>query len=111
MHYRMQMISAEGRDYYFHGFKVIHDDPAFDAWSDNTTLYSTLYDGASQESPVLGRGILVISPEDFGRQLTTIRVTNAANLEQQLQAKVRFGRFFTGVLFDTYAGILSTIKP
>jgi cholesterol oxidase len=109
MQYRMKMTNTEGRSYYFYGFKVIHNDPGFDAWADNTTLYSTIYDGDSQESPILGRGILVIIPEDFARQLTTIRVTNAANLEEQLEAKVRFGRFFTGVLFDTYAGIFSKL--
>jgi cholesterol oxidase len=111
MRYRMKMTTPAGRAYYFYGFKVIHDDPGFDAWADNTTLYSTLYDGDSQDSPVLGRGILVITPEDFARQLTTIQVTNAPSPEQQLAAKVRFGRFFTGVLFDTYAGIFSTLKP
>ena len=111
MHYRMKMTTTAGRAYYFYGFKVIHNDPGFDAWTDNTTLYSTVYDGDSQDSPILGRGILVISPKDFLRQLTTIQVTNAATLEQHLEAKVRFGRFFTGVLFDTYARIFSTLKP
>ncbi|MFZ5449941.1 MAG: GMC oxidoreductase [Thermodesulfobacteriota bacterium] len=108
MRYRLTMTTTAGRIYSFYGFKVIHDDPGFDAWTDNTTLYITVYDGDSQESPILGRGILVITPEDFARQLTTIRVTNAANWEQQLEAKVRFGRFFTGTLFDTYASIFPT---
>jgi cholesterol oxidase len=107
MQYRMHMTTTEGRTYYFSGYKVIHDDPGFDAWADNTTLYSTVYDGDSQDSPVLGRGILVITPEDFTRQLTTIRITNAANPEQALAAKVKFGRFFTGVLFDTYAKLFA----
>jgi cholesterol oxidase len=111
MRYRMKMRTTAGRAYYFYGFKVIHNDPGFDAWADNTTLYSTLYDGDSQDSPVLGRGILVIYPEDFVRQLKTMQVINAATLKQQLEAKVRFGRFFTGALFDTYAGIFSMPKP
>jgi len=114
MHYRMKMATTTGRIYYFHGFKMIHNEPEFDAWTDNTTLYSTLYDGEGQQSPILGRGILVIDPEDFLRQLSTIRVLNAANQQQRLEAKVRFGRFFTGVLFDTYAKIFATldvVKP
>ena len=73
-------------------------------WADNTTLYSTLYDGDSQQSPILGRGILIIHPEDFLRQLTTMQVTNAATPEQQLEAKVRFGRFFTGVCLTRMPG-------
>jgi cholesterol oxidase len=102
MRYRMKMTTTAGRAYYFYGFKVVHNDPGFDAWTDNTTLYSTIYAGDSQDSPILGRGILVIHQEDFLRQLTTIQVTAAANPVQQLEAKVRFGRFFTGALFDTY---------
>ena len=111
MHYRMKMTTTTGKVYYFYGFKVIHNDPGFDSWADNTTLFSTLYDGDGQDSPILGRGILVIYPEDFVRQLRTMQVINATTPKQQLEANVRFGRFFTGVLFDTYAGIFSTLKP
>jgi cholesterol oxidase len=109
MHYRMKMTTTKGTSYYFYGYKVIHNEPGFDAWADNSTLYSTVYDGDSEQSPILGRGVLVIEPEDFLRQLSTIRVLNAANLEEQLEAKARFGRFFTGVLFDTYANIFTTL--
>jgi cholesterol oxidase len=105
MQYRMRMTTTAGRAFYFYGFKLIHNDPGFDAWTDNTTLYSTVFDGNNQQSPVLGRGILVISAEDFLRQLTTIQVIRAVSTVQRLEAKLRFARFFTGVLFDTYAGL------
>ena len=102
MKYRMRMTSQEGRVYYFDGFKVIHDDPGFDMWADTTTLYITAYDGDSADSPVLGKGVLKIEPDDFRRQMTTMLVTNADSAKQRLEATTRFGRFFAGELWKTY---------
>lgn len=109
MRYRMKLTSAEGKKYFFYGFKVIHNDSQFDVWKDTTTLYITIYDGEGQQSPILGEGILVIQPEDFLRQLTTMQVSNATSVQQRLGAMARFGHFFAGVLFDTYGGIFA--KP
>lgn len=109
MKYRMKMTSEEGRAYCFDGFKVIRDDPGSDLWSDTTTLYITVYDGDSGDSPVFGKGILKIAPEDFMRQMTTVQVTNADNLTERLKAIARFGSFFGGALFETYGGVFA--KP
>lgn len=106
MRYRTRLTSAEGKAYYFEGFKVVRDDPGFDTWADTTTLYITVREVDSGGS-VLGKGILKISPEDFSRQLTTMAVTNADSLAQRLAATARFGRFFGGVLFDTYGGVFA----
>ena len=102
MRYRMRLTSQQGRVYYFEGFKLIHDDPGFDVWSDNTTLFVTLFDGESAGSPVAGKGVLRIDAADFGRQLTTIQVNNAPNAKERLRALTRFGRFFAGELWKTY---------
>jgi len=102
MRYRMRLTDVEGQVYYFTGFKVIHDDPGLDLWSDTTTLYVTVHHGASVDSPVLGKGVLKIAPEDFKRQMTTIRVNNATSAKQRLRAITRFGRFFAGELWKTY---------
>lgn len=106
MRYRMDMTTEDGRAYYFEGFKVIRDDPGVDVWSDTTTLYITVHDGESDADPILGRGILRIRPKDFMRQLTTMEVSNAGGVLESLQAKARFGRYFAGVLFDTYGALL-----
>jgi len=111
MRYRMKLTSTEGQIYYFYGFKMIHNDPGFDVWADNTRLYITIYEGDSQQSPILGRGILVIEPADFLRQLTTMQVTKAATPKQEWDAKARFARFFIGTLFDAYGAIFSAPKP
>jgi cholesterol oxidase len=107
MQYRMKLSAEDGREYWFHGFKTIHDDRGLDLWSDTTTLYVTLYDGPDEGSPVMGKGILRIAPDDFMRQLTTMRATDASDDRQALEAKAKFGRFFAGTLVDTYGGIFS----
>lgn len=107
MKYAMQLTAEDGRQWWFEGFKVIRDDPALDAWPDTTTLYVTLHDGADAQAPVLGRGILRISPSDFLKQMRTMRATNATNRKQQLEATARFGELFAGALVETYGGIFA----
>ena len=107
MKYRMRLTSQEGKVYFFDGFKIARDDPGLDIWKDVTTLYITVYAGDSMESPVLGRGILRIYPDDFRRQITTVQVINADGMGQRLDALARFGRFFAGTLFDTYGGVFA----
>ncbi|HEV8377068.1 MAG TPA: alpha/beta fold hydrolase [Candidatus Polarisedimenticolia bacterium] len=110
MIYRMNLSTPQGDSFHFEGFKTIHDDPGFDLWSDATTLYVTVRRGRDASGPVLGRGILKIRPDDFMRQMQTLRVTHASTPVQRLKAIARFGRFFGGALFDTYGGIAARSK-
>jgi cholesterol oxidase len=107
MRYRMKLVSDEGRTYYFEGFKVTHPDFVFQVWPATTTLYIIIYDGESAASPLLGKGMLRIVPDDFVRQLGTMKVTNAPNLASRLAAQTRFARFFLGPLFETYADVFA----
>jgi cholesterol oxidase len=107
MRYRMKLTTEEGRGYLFTGFKEIHDDPGLDLWSDTTTLYVTLHDGEDENAPVAARGILRIRPDDFRRQLSTMEVTGARGLGERLETLGRFGRFFAGILWDTYGGVFA----
>jgi cholesterol oxidase len=102
MRYRMKLTSEEGETFYFDGFKRIHDDPGLDMWADTTTLFVTVHRGESEAGPVAGRGILRIQPQDFLRQMTTMRVTDAVTPKQRLAATGRYGAFFTGTLEDVY---------
>jgi cholesterol oxidase len=102
MSYRIPLETSDGRRYYLEGFKHIKDDPGFDVWSDTTTLFVTLHQGEDGGAPVLGKGVLRIRPQDFAKQLRTMRVTNAGSLKRRLQAARDFGRFFAGELYDTY---------
>lgn len=105
MWYRMPLAAEDGRVYYFEGFKLIRDHPLADVWADTTTLYITVFDGADSRAPVLGKGILIIRPQDFLRQLTTIRATNSDSLMRRLEAEGKFARFFLGVLVQKYGKI------
>jgi cholesterol oxidase len=107
MRYRMTLTTEEGRHCLFTGFKVIRDDPGLDAWPDTTTLYVTLHEGEDERGAVLGKGILRITPVDFVRQLSTVRVTNASGMAERIEASGRFGRFFSRVLYQTYAPTFS----
>jgi cholesterol oxidase len=103
MRYRMHMTSEDSKSYFFDGFKMVRDDAGLDMWSDTTTLYITVFESDGEGAAVVGKGILKIKPMDFARQMTTMQVKNAANLAQVLEANARFGRYFAGALFDTYA--------
>ncbi|MFN2591552.1 MAG: GMC family oxidoreductase N-terminal domain-containing protein [Candidatus Dormibacteria bacterium] len=104
MDYAMKLTAETGQAYYFTGFKLVHHGEGLHVWKETTTLYITLYEGHDSTGPVYARGILTISPTDFARQLTTMRATNAPSRLTGLAATARFGRFFAGVLFDSYLG-------
>jgi cholesterol oxidase len=107
MRYRMRLTTEEGRRYLFTGFKSVHDDRALDTWSDTTTLFVTIHEGEDERGAVAARGILRIKPADFLRQLTTMHVTDAGGLRPRLEATGKFGRYFAGVLYDTYGGVFA----
>ncbi|MCY4652968.1 MAG: GMC family oxidoreductase, partial [Dehalococcoidia bacterium] len=102
MRYRMPLTTVDGERYHMVGFKTIHDDPGFDMWEDTTTLFITVYDGDDESGRVAGRGILKIEIDDFRRQMSTMKVSNADGPVQEVAAAARFGRFFSGELWDTY---------
>jgi cholesterol oxidase len=108
MRYRMTLVTEEGRRYWFTGFKTIHDQRGLDVWHDTTTLYVTVR-AEGDAGPVVARGILRIRPEDFMRQLRTIKVRNAQDAKQRLDATARSGRFFGAGLFDVYGGVADSI--
>ncbi|TBC19533.1 alpha/beta fold hydrolase [Rhizobium ruizarguesonis] len=107
MTYTMPLVARDGSRYFMHGIKSIHDDRGFDLWHDTTTLAVTVHQGPSETSPVIYQGTLHIAMQDFLTQLRTFVVTDAPDLTSRLQAMLRFGRFFAGKIFDTYAGPLA----
>lgn len=107
MGYRMKLHTEEGRDYYFKGFKTIRDDAGIDIWSDTTTLYVDVYDGENEQAELLGKGVLHIKPWDFVKQLTTVKINDVDSIGDRLRYTAEFGKFFAGVLFETYGGIFA----
>ncbi len=107
MRYLAAMTTKDGTAYYLEGNKVIHNDPGFDVWADTTTLFITVYQGKDHTGAVVGKGILQIKLKDLRVQLTTMKITHAADLGQNLSLLARFGRFFGDQIFDLYGGIFA----
>jgi cholesterol oxidase len=110
MVYQMKLTDEDGRDWYMHGFKRVHDDRGFDVWQDTTTLYITIYEGPGIHAPVYGKGILKILPADFAKQATTMQARNERSKKEAVQAIARFGRFFGGAVYEAYSGSFAPFR-
>jgi predicted acylesterase/phospholipase RssA len=106
MLYRLTFTTADGRPLTLAGHKVITDNTGLDAWPDTTTLYTRILEGhlgpaQFERATVVAAGILRIRPAMFARQLTTFRASGPS-LRARTKALARFGRLFTGALWDVY---------
>lgn len=99
MRYNMTLHAEEGEVYQFEGHKIVRDEAGFDVWSDTTTLFITVTDTNGQ---LVGRGILKIAPQDFIKQLTTIRAFNGPGFAENAKAVVDFTKFFLSKVSSTY---------
>ncbi len=85
MQYRLRLAGPEGKTF------------DWSASREATALHST-------------SGTLRLSPRQLQGQLTTIRVSNAANTAARLQAAARVGRALAGDLYDIYGGVAGARK-
>jgi cholesterol oxidase len=102
MRYSLRFRGIDGQPYLLAGFKEVRDDRGWDAWSDNTTLFTTIYRGTTANDPILGRGIIHVLVWDLVEQLASFRVHNAPTSAAALAALNRFGAFFFGELWESY---------
>src|SRR5690606_39030274 len=86
MQYSAQLLSSEGKKFYFEGYKNVHNDRGIDVWQDTTTLFINIYEGDSSVNKLIGKGKLKIEIRDFMRQLQTIRAVNAPSKVKGLRA-------------------------
>ena len=107
MRYRMTLTAEEGRQFFFDGTKVIHNDPGFDLWADTTTLSVTVHEGTDDRGRIVATGVLKIRPDDLMKQLSTIQVLHAATPSQRLEGQAKFARFFAGALAEVFASVLA----
>jgi hypothetical protein len=104
MLYRLLLHDAAGEPVTLSGFKVVHDDPGLDLWSDTTVLQTRLLRGhldreaedAAGHDVVLAAGLLEISFPGFLRLLASVRGDPAD--------VATFGRAFLGRLWRIYGG-------
>ena len=113
MTYRLYFRDGEGKPVTLSGYKQVQDKPGFNVWKDTTTLFTNLFDGHiqhAQESaaPVKAAGIIHITPLDFAKELTTVRVF-APTFAERAAGVERFGRYFLGSLWGAY-GHLPSLK-
>jgi cholesterol oxidase len=108
MKYNMTLTAEDGSVYFFSGFKSIPEDHCvLSVWSDTTALYVTLFEGSDMNGVVIGSGVMYNAPTDFARHMTTMKVLNAKSTSERLTAMAKFGRYFAGVLWHSYGGILA----
>jgi len=107
MVYDMRLHDQSGHSYRFRGHKKIRNDAGLDLWEDTTKLYFSLDRGVEGDGGRVGQGELRIEPADFARQMQTMQVLNASSTAERLEALARFGAFFSGSLFDTFAGVFA----
>jgi cholesterol oxidase len=110
--YRLRLTSRDNRTFTFIGHKVVHADrmPG-DLWNDTTTLFVDIDEtthGAAELVQLSGR--LSIAPEDFTRQLQSIRGKGGANPADRLHAVATFGALFAGSLFSVYGSALAPLQ-
>ena len=98
MAYRLKLAGPEGHAYYL------------EASRESFTLHMTLHDGADGQGPVLAKATLRVQPQDLKQQLCTLRVTNAPDSRERLEATERFGRALAGDLYEIYGSVTSSRK-
>lgn len=92
-----------------HGFKLIENNPGFDAWYDSTTLFSRIYHGAdvpadADDSQLLAVGVLRISlPRFVGQMLSFSALTTDAD-QNGKSAVTRYQLWFLRRLTRAYIG-------
>ncbi len=89
--------------YYLAGRKLVRDDHGFDLWSDTTTLYTHIHRGTDKNGEIVGAGILTLGVTDLMCLLSTLEVLHSDSSVDKLKTLARFGRFFMGELWDSYA--------
>ncbi len=96
-------FSHGGKSYYLAGYKEVRDDPGFDLWKDTTTLFTRLHEGSDASGPVVGAGVLSLGVADFTRVMAGIRAIDADSAAEGARLLGKFGQFFAGELWKSYA--------
>jgi hypothetical protein len=93
--YDFDMTSVSGKEYHFHGYKVVDSASAlapFRFWSETSTLYVTISE-AADEGRVIGRGTMHIKPLDFLSELRTLK-TYGRDLFSRIHSAATFLTYF-----------------
>ena len=103
MRYRMRLASQEGAQYLFEGHKEIRTHGVRHAWSETTTLYTTISEEADGSQP--GTGILHLKPADFTKMVASIKVAGVPHRKQG-ESRRAFLELFAHEMVRIYGGVL-----
>lgn len=94
-----------GERYYLAGKKTVRDDPGFDMLADTTTLHTLLHRGPDSSGEIIGAGVLKLGITELAKLVSTMRATNTSSTAESAKTVLKFGKFFLGELWDSYAGM------
>jgi cholesterol oxidase len=103
MRYRMRLLSDEGKRYLFEGYKEIRTRGAGHAWSEMTTLYTTISEEADGAEP--GTGILHLRPADFTALVRSVKVLGVPRRGQG-EYRRAFLELFAREMVKIFGGVL-----
>jgi len=98
----------DDRSFLLSGTKVIHDEPGADLWHDTTHLFCQLHEGEDPRAPVVGAGMLSLGLTDVIKLVATMGSCRPGRAG--LEARLRFGEFFLGSLWELYAPKLRDLE-
>jgi uncharacterized protein (DUF362 family) len=102
MTYSFWFTGKDGADYSLYGFKVIHDDPGFDALEDMTKLFTRLFRGRQKGGTLVGSGVLRFKMLDLPSMLSSFEVTNTISPIAKIRTISTFVQFCYGAVKETY---------
>jgi cholesterol oxidase len=96
-------IVERGADAYcLDGAKHVGKRGIVHSWQETTTLHCRLHAGRTPSGPVVGAGILRLSPAAFASQLLSFGTVDGRGVMDRASALARFFLFFSRELIDSY---------
>ena len=93
--YDFDMTSTDGRQFHFHGYKVVDSSVALGPWrfwTAASTLYVTITEADGNQA-VLGRGMMHIRPTDFLSEIFTL-APSGKNFLSKISSTISFMGYF-----------------
>jgi choline dehydrogenase-like flavoprotein len=123
MSYVMVLEREAGEPVHFHGFKSLQQRKGSDPWTDLTTLFVTISEGADGTGAVLAKGVLELNLTDLMWQAKSFDLPCQDNLVGHLIERVpaaknaiaeyflaKFAALFGLASFQAYGGMLATLN-
>ena len=112
MIYKMVLVSTEGKKYHLKGRKLVRKDSALElGLEDTTVLEITVHEGSTEEGLEIGNGRVYMRFNDIMKLMYSFEVTNSDSEMIKLKWKSKFGKFFLGVMWETYGTWTAASSP